>query len=74
MKNLAGYQGRTNIKNPHLVLKIGYSLRTMIILAKLMYTKSLEFDNVKKMKAIAMHFHNLREVLFKKTMENLYTK
>ena len=50
MKNLSGYRGRTNIENPHLVLKIGFSLRTLILLAKLMYTKSLATDSVKKMK------------------------
>ena len=50
MKNLAEYRGRTKIGNPHLVMKIGFSLRTLIILARLMYTKSLAYDSVKKMK------------------------
>ena len=52
VKNMAGYKGRTQIDNPHFVLKFGYSLRTLIILTELMYTKSCAWDSVKKMKAM----------------------
>ena len=52
VKNIAGYKGRTQIDNPHLVTKIGHSLRTLILLAETMYTKSCSRDSVKNIKAM----------------------
>ena len=50
MKKLSGYKGRTSIENPHLVMKIGFSIRTLTLLAKLIYTKSEASESIKKMK------------------------
>ena len=52
VKNIAGYKGRTKIDNPHFVIKFGHSLRTLILLAETMYTKSYSWDSVKKIKAM----------------------
>ena len=52
VKNIAGYKGRTKIDNPHFVIKFGHSLRTLILLAEKMYTKSYSWDSVKKIKAM----------------------
>ena len=57
VKNMAGYKGRTNIDNPHFVVKFGHSLRTLILLGETMYTKSLSWDSVKKMQAMMHLYH-----------------
>ena len=48
IKKLSGYVNSKKIDNPSLVLKIGYVLRRLTVLAKLMYVKSGSFEDVRK--------------------------
>lgn len=49
MKKVTNYRGRSKIGNPHLLMKIGYALRTLILLAKTNYIKSKAVESVKYM-------------------------
>ena len=52
VKSVAGYKGRTDIENPHIIMKFGYSLRTLAILGEMLYTKKCDWKKVKRMKAM----------------------
>ena len=49
MKNLCGYVNSRNIKNTSLVLKIGFSIRSLIIVKRVMCLKTSDYDGLEKM-------------------------
>ena len=50
MKKLCGYVNGKNIKNPCLVIKIGYIIRKLAMISKLMYVKEGSSDKIKMSK------------------------
>ena len=52
MKEMSGYVGSRKIANPHLVLKIGYSIRSLIVVARVIYLKQSCMENVTKLKCM----------------------
>ena len=73
IKKLSGYGNSKKIDNPSLVLKIGYVLRRLTNLAKLMYVKSGSFEDVRKaehMMTLYYNYANNEHVLFELRMGN----
>ena len=73
MKQMSGYKGSRDITNPHLVLKIGYSLRTLALIAKMHYLKISAMDMVEKMRCL-MELYETDYAIFSNNARAVYEK